>query len=330
MAETDHLGVQIEHLNKSKSGLEQQNIAVRDCPSLVGGRPANALGVLNIEQYREFLKSKYNKDYSTKLYTYTLRYQEVYGNLSLLETIPSTVRNNALKSLVALSKYKGEYSEFHNRLKAHGIKWVSTDAFTSFTNVFNHNHDSLMQWYHDFSKFLRPNEQLWLRYLALSGLRRAESVMSFNKIVELVRAGNLSEYINDVGIIEHFRDKRFLRGTKNAFISILSPSLIDEVKSSESINWNALRKRMDRKHQRYRFKELRSFNGSFLVKNGLISEEVDLLQGRVSKSVFARHYLKENIGEFKSRVLEGNNKLETLLNSRMEMAITNRSTTWKM
>ena len=43
MAETDHLGVQIEHLNKSKSGLEQQNIAVRDCPSLVGGRPAKSV-----------------------------------------------------------------------------------------------------------------------------------------------------------------------------------------------------------------------------------------------------------------------------------------------
>lgn len=43
MAETDHSGVQIEHLNKSKSGLEQQNIAVRDCPSLVGGRPAKSV-----------------------------------------------------------------------------------------------------------------------------------------------------------------------------------------------------------------------------------------------------------------------------------------------
>jgi hypothetical protein len=67
---------------------------------------------------------------------------------------------------------------------------------------------------------------------------------------------------------------------------------------------------MDRKHQRYRFKELRSFNGSFLVKNGLISEEVDLLQGRVSKTVFARHYLKENINDFKSRALAGTYNLE--------------------
>ena len=50
-----------------------------------------------------------------------------------------------------------------------------------------------------------------------------------------------------------------------------------------------------------------------MARNGLMSEEIDLLQGRVPKTVFARHYLKENIGEFKNRVLEGNNKLESLL-----------------
>lgn len=42
----------------------------------------------------------------------------------------------------------------------------------------------------------------------------------------------------------------------------------------------------------------------------MLSEEVDLLQGRVPKSVFARHYLKENIGEFKDKVLQANSNLE--------------------
>ena len=270
---------------------------------------------LDLTKYKEYLKGKYSKVYSTQLFTYTLRYHQVYGNLSLIETIPSTIRNNALKALVALSKFKGEYSEFHNRVKAHGIKWTSPDALTCFSKVFNNNHDSLMQWYKDFSKMLKPNEQLWVKYLALSGLRRQESVMSFNKIVELDRAGNLSEYVNDLGIVEHFRDKQFLRGTKNAFITIIPSTLLDEIKKSESVGWNTLRKRMDRKHQKYRFKELRSFYSSFMAKNGLISEEVDLLQGRVSKSVFARHYLKENVEEFKGRVLEGSSKLETLLSS---------------
>ena len=43
MAEIDHLGVQIEHFNNNRTGLEQQNILVRDCPSLVGGRPAKSV-----------------------------------------------------------------------------------------------------------------------------------------------------------------------------------------------------------------------------------------------------------------------------------------------
>jgi intergrase/recombinase len=61
------------------------------------------------------------------------------------------------------------------------------------------------------------------------------------------------------------------------------------------------------------FKELRSYNDSFLFKNALISEEVALLQGSASKSVLARHYITENIGEFQNRVLDANSKLETLL-----------------
>jgi hypothetical protein len=47
--------------------------------------------------------------------------------------------------------------------------------------------------------------------------------------------------------------------------------------------------------------------------NGSLSEEVDLRKPEFPKSVFARHYLKENISEFKSRVLEGCNNLEKIL-----------------
>jgi hypothetical protein len=196
------------------------------------------------------------------------------------------MRNNALKALIALSKYEGEYAEFHDRLRAYGIKWTSNDAFTCFSKIFNNNHDSLGEGYKEFSSLLKPNEQLWLKYLALSGLRRNESIMSFNKIVQLSKSGNLSTYVNELGILEHFRDKIFLRGTKNAFITIIPSSLLNDIKNSDCLNWNSLRKRMDRKHQKYRFKELRSFYSSFMVKNGLI---------------------------FKVRVLDGNNKLETSL-----------------
>ncbi len=57
----------------------------------------------------------------------------------------------------------------------------------------------------------------------------------------------------------------------------------------------------------------RSEYSSFMAINGSLSEEVDLRRPEFPKSVFARHYLKENIGEFKSRVLEGCNNLEKIL-----------------
>jgi intergrase/recombinase len=51
-----------------------------------------------------------------------------------------------------------------------------------------------------------------------------------------------------------------------------------------------------------------------MVRHNIISEEVDLLQGRVPKSVFARHYLKENPKELKDRVLTALTQLEQTLN----------------
>jgi len=53
-----------------------------------------------------------------------------------------------------------------------------------------------------------------------------------------------------------------------------------------------------------RIKELRSYYATFLRKNGIISEYIDLLQGRIPKSVFAKHYLKvEDVKELVAQVL---------------------------
>jgi intergrase/recombinase len=74
--------------------------------------------------------------------------------------------------------------------------------------------------------------------------------------------------------------------------------------------YNAIHKKFYRRHVEIRIKELRSYYASFMVKHGIISEEVDLLQGRVSKSVFVRHYLKENPTELRDRTLEALRQLE--------------------
>jgi hypothetical protein len=265
-------------------------------------------------KYREFLESKYrSRVYAGCIFNYTVKYFDAYSNPSIIQTIPETIRHNVLKSMIALSKFRGEYLEFHDKIKQYGIKWVTQDSFTSFLKIFNNNHDSLIQWYKDAVKILKPHEQLWLKYLALSGLRRTEAVLSYNKIVELGKDGR-SEYINEKGIVEHFKyPKDFLRGTKNCYITIVPAEILDEIMESKQLSCCMVRKRLEHNGMPQRFKDLRSFFSSFMAKNGLMSEEIDLLQGRVPRSVFARHYLKENMDEFKGRVLEGTNNLEKTL-----------------
>jgi hypothetical protein len=57
----------------------------------------------------------------------------------------------------------------------------------------------------------------------------------------------------------------------------------------------------------------RSIWGSFMVRHNLIREEVDLLQGRVPKSLFIRHYWTPNFAELKDRTLKALTQLEKSL-----------------
>ena len=88
------------------------------------------------------------------------------------------------------------------------------------------------------------------------------------------------------------------------------------IKSAKAtkISYYAFHSRLNRKHIPLRFKELRSYHNSYLRKQGIISELVDVLAGRVPKSVFARHYLGEDMKTFSSQVLEiETNLMETLV-----------------
>jgi len=59
--------------------------------------------------------------------------------------------------------------------------------------------------------------------------------------------------------------------------------------------------------------ELRSYHNSYLRKNGIISELVDVLAGRVPKTVFARHYLGEEMKALSNQVLAIEKTLENSL-----------------
>ena len=131
--------------------------------------------------------------------------------------------------MVNLAKYKGIYEDYKTKLRNHGVKWVNNDdSFSSFLRIVNNNHNNLGKWYKITQNILRDNEKRWLRFNLLTGLRKSESIDSFNLIISNNQNGILSEYYNEeLGILEHFKYKElFLRQTKKVYISIITKSCL--------------------------------------------------------------------------------------------------------
>jgi hypothetical protein len=270
---------------------------------------------VNWEDYREFLLSKFSRSYAMQVYNNGLRHFDCLENPHNISAIPVSTRGNVLKAMVNLSKYLGNYEEYKLKLRNNGVKWANTDdSFNSFLRIINNNHNNLGEWYKTTQTILRNNEKLWLKFTLLSGLRKQESINAFNLIIDLSHQNKLGEYYNqELGILEHFKyGELFLRQTKKVYISIVDKNLISEIEKSGEVSYNAIRKRLTRNNQHLRFKELRSYFATYLRQHGILAEYIDLLQGRIPKSVFARHYLKvENIKELVEEVIAVTATLES-------------------
>lgn len=71
---------------------------------------------------------------------------------------------------------------------------------------------------------------------------------------------------------------------------------------------------MIHKKQGMQIKEQRSYYATYLRKHRVISEYIDLLQEKIPKSVFARHYLKiEDLKTLSQQVLAVTETIESEL-----------------
>jgi intergrase/recombinase len=211
-------------------------------------------------------------------------------------------------------------------MQNHGIKYYKPDSIAVFTRIFSSNaHDGLGKWYNDAMAVLNDNEKLYLRYMLLSGVRAMEGINSFNLIVGM-ESKYLEDYFNEnTKMLEHFRfAKLFLRNSKNCYVSCVPKSLLDEISNSSKVSYNAIDKRLNKANLPMKIKQLRSYYSTEMRKAGLLSEQIDLLQGRIGKSIFLMHYFKENPKLLGDKILELLPTLEqTLLAPKMELTVPN-------
>jgi len=239
-------------------------------------------------------------------FNYARKYIDFLDNPSKIDTIPNSNKTNVLRALVCLSKFLGMYLDFKAKMKQYGIKWSHNNSMDSFLSILRRDHSDLLEWYRRAINILNDNERLYLKFMLYTGLRMSEGIKSFNKIIELSKQNKINDYYNkDLNTLEHFKYAQdFLRNSKNVYISIIPRDLVLQIANSKSVSYSTIRKRLKRNGLKVRIKELRQFYGSFLIRHNLIREEVDLLQGRVSRSIFVRHYLTIDFKELTKRTLE--------------------------
>jgi intergrase/recombinase len=154
-----------------------------------------------------------------------------------------------------------------------------------------------------------------IKFNVLTGLRPNEAIAA----IRLLRASDPKrEYYNESRqCLEHFRfPEVFLRRTKSAYVSIITEEQLSGigVLGCKTHSYVAIQYRLARSGIDCHLGYCRKIFGSWLRQSGIAAETVDLLQGRVPRSVFARHYFTPSL-DFKTKVLDALQELRNQLES---------------
>ena len=267
---------------------------------------------LDWHAFKRWVKNKYSKTYSLTVYCYALKFHALLdGNLAELQSFSKTKRGTILRALVCLSKYLGVHQQFKQRMKDFGLKWESADNVDSFLRILRSNIEDVVPWVKKCLELFDESYGMFVMYGFLSGMRRSEVLQSFNMVIRLTHAGRLSEYYNaELQTLEHYKyPKTFLRGKKNVFFTFMPNEIIQKVQRCRTVSLSSFKRRRLKHALPAHFNELRDYFATFMVQHGLMQQEVDILQGRIGRSMFMKHYFSPDINSLRERTLQAVNQM---------------------
>ncbi|MGI9012316.1 MAG: integrase [Nitrososphaeraceae archaeon] len=188
-------------------------------------------------------------------------------------------------------------------------KVVHDDSLHVFQNLTNqeNSYSSMLKWLKNACSQIPKSHYNILIYCTLTGLRPTEAFSSINLI-----KSDLGNYLDRKKmILEHIKyPQLFIRRTKKAYISIVNESIIELAKETTNSNYNSLRCYFKRRKIPFNFNYCRKIFATYLRTNGVEQEIIDLLQGRLPKSVFLRYYYRPDLVIY----TKIQNQLKSLLN----------------
>jgi hypothetical protein len=200
----------------------------------------------------------------------------------------------------------GCYDKWKDIKERYQLKWSNADSLQVFQNLSHqeNNYSSMLKWLKDTCLILPSHYSNILTYCTLTGLRADEAFQSSRIVKE-----NINNYLDrDKMILKHFEfPDVFIRRTKQAYLSIANDLIIKVANDSGNYSYNALRCYLKRKNISMNMNYCRKIFATFMRNNGIEQEIIDLLQGRIPKSVFVRHYYRPDLERFE--------KIRELLNN---------------
>ncbi len=226
------------------------------------------------------------KEYNTILTT---------RNANPLVTLSEGRRKHAMMSLTHLSKFVGAYKQWREIIENYGLKWKSKQVInplqrTNITEMLNYLKEI---------RTIAP-EDIWNSFLfdVLTGLRASESLNA----IRLIQQNAEGYYNEELQVIEHHKfQELFIRNSKNAYFSVMTPELIEIAKRATPAYYR-IRMFLRNHNKPMLMKYCRKIFATWLRQHGIEREDIDLLQGRVGQSIFVQHYYSPDVTALISKV----------------------------
>jgi hypothetical protein len=251
--------------------------------------------------FEEYLLKSHNKHTAKTRILYSKKFYKMLteeANVQELLVLPDQKRIHVMKALATLSKYIGCYDKWKGIKERYQLKWSNGDSLETFNNILmkgEQNYTSMIKWLKYTCSKLPSSYSNILLFNALTGLRPEETVQS----IRLLHTKKDS-YLKDNTILEHYKyPDIFIRRTKKAYISIVTEPTLSIGKESGDHSYNALRLLIKRKGLDMNMSFCRKIFATQLKNSGIEQEIIDLLQGRLPRSVFARHYFRPDFNHQK-------------------------------